>query len=77
MLEQTDLSSSSQITQLRIKIRDMENIIQRCPQDSGESLHNFGNKLHHSHIFQSTAPFVSEIFEVRWSKPGHFLKLVG
>jgi len=55
----------------------MEIIIQRCPQDSGEPLHNFGNKLHHSHIFQSTAPFVSKIFEVRRGKPGHFFKLVG
>jgi alanyl-tRNA synthetase len=54
----------------------MEITLQKCIRLRGEPLHNFGNKLQHSHIFQSMAPFVLEIFEMRWGKTSHFFKLV-
>jgi uncharacterized membrane protein YeaQ/YmgE (transglycosylase-associated protein family) len=42
----------------------------------GSGLGIIGNKLHYLHIPQSIASFVLKIFEVRWSKPCYFLKLV-
>jgi len=42
----------------------------------GKGVTQFLIKLHNSHIPQTNAPLAFKIFEVRWGKSCHFLKLV-
>lgn len=38
-----------------------------------KSLHNFGKKLHHSHIFERIAAFIFEILKMGGGGPVFFL----